>query len=46
MPTRKMWDYMIDLKKEFLPKKGKIYSLFRGEFIWEYNNIRIKKGDE
>ena len=19
-----MWDYMIDLKKEFLPKKGKI----------------------
>ena len=26
-----MWDYIIDLKKEFLPKKGKIYSLSRGE---------------
>ena len=26
-----MWDYMIDLKKKFVPKKEKIYSLSREE---------------
>jgi len=31
MPTRKMWDHEIDLKEEFMPRKGKIYLLFRKE---------------
>ena len=31
MPTRKMWDHAIELKKEFTSKKGKIYLLSREE---------------
>jgi len=31
MPTRKIWDHAIDLKKTFEPQKGKIYSLFKNE---------------
>ena len=31
MPTRKMWDHKIDLKEEFMLRKGKIYLLFRKE---------------
>jgi len=31
MPTKKIWDYVIDLKKGFVPKKGKIYLLSRIE---------------
>jgi len=31
MPTRKAWDYAIDLRKEFVPKKSKIYLLSRIE---------------
>ena len=31
MPIRKMWDYAIKLKEEFVPRKGKIYPLFRKE---------------
>ena len=27
MPMRKIWDHTIDLKKEFMPKKRKIYPL-------------------
>ena len=30
MPTRKVWDHMIDVK-EFVPRKGKIYLLSREE---------------
>ena len=35
MPTRKMWDYMIELKEGFVPRKEKIYPLSREvrEFI-------------
>ena len=31
MPTRKLWDHAIDVKKRFMPKKGKVYPLSREE---------------
>jgi len=31
MPTRKVWDHVIDLREGFVPKKGKIYLLLRIE---------------
>ena len=31
MPMRKVWDHMIDVKKGFVPRKGKVYPLSREE---------------
>ncbi len=31
MPTRKIWDHAIDMKKGFVPRKGKVYLLLREE---------------
>ena len=31
MPTRKIWDHAIDIKKEFIPRKVKMYLLLREE---------------
>ena len=31
MPTRKLWDYAIDIKKGFVSRKGKMYLLSREE---------------
>ena len=31
MSTRKIWDYAIDMKKGFVPRKGKVYLLSREE---------------
>jgi len=31
MPTRKIWDHAIDMKEEFVPRKGKVYLLSREE---------------
>jgi len=31
MPTRKVWDYAIEMKKRFGPRKGKVYLLLREE---------------
>jgi len=31
MPTRKIWDHAIDMKDGFVPRKGKVYLLSRGE---------------
>jgi len=31
MPVQKTWDHAIELKKGFMPKKGKVYSLSREE---------------
>jgi len=31
MLTRKIWDYAIDMREGFVPRKGKVYSLFRKE---------------
>jgi len=38
MPTRKIWDHTIDMKKGFIPKKGKVYPLLREEReeVWEF----------
>jgi len=29
--TKKLWDYTIEVKKGFIPRKGKIYLLLRKE---------------
>jgi len=31
MPTRKLWDHVIDVRKGFMPRKGKVYPLSREE---------------
>ena len=31
IPTKKVWDYTIDVKKVFVPRKGKMYLLSREE---------------
>jgi len=31
MPTRKIWNHAIDLKKMFKPRKGRIYPLSKDE---------------
>ena len=31
MLTRKLWDHTIEMRKEFVLKKGKVYSLLREE---------------
>ena len=31
MPIRKLWDHTIDVKKGFIPQKGKVYPLLREE---------------
>ena len=31
MPTRKIWDHIIKLKEEFVPRKRKMYLLLRKE---------------
>jgi len=45
MPTRKIWDYMINIKKEFVLRKGKVYFLSREEReeIYEFTYKQLKK---
>jgi len=31
MPTRKLWDHTIDMKEEFVLRKGRVYLLSREE---------------
>ena len=31
MPIQKIWDHVIDMKKGFVPRKGKVYPLSRKE---------------
>jgi len=31
MPTRKIWDHAIDMRKGFVPRKRKVYLLLREE---------------
>jgi len=31
MPTQKIWDHVIDIKEEFVLRKGKVYLLSREE---------------
>ena len=46
MLTRKTWDYAIDLKKEFVPKKRKIYLLLKVERkeVEKFIKDQLRKG--
>ena len=46
MPTRKAWDYVIDFREGFVPKKGKIYLLSRveREEVQEFVKDQLRKG--
>jgi len=46
MPTRKVWDHAIDLKKTFKPWKGRIYPLFKNEREEVQNFVKdqLRKG--
>jgi len=46
MPTRKIWDYAIDLKEIFKPRKGKIYLLFKNkrEEVQNFVKDQLRKG--
>jgi len=46
MPIRKLWNYTIDTKKRFVPKKGKMYLLLRKERekICEFISEQLRKG--
>jgi len=46
MPTRKLWDHVIDVKEGFILKKGKIYPLSREEReeVREFVKKQLKKG--
>jgi len=46
MPTRKTWDHTIDLRKGFVPKKGKIYLLLRveREEVQKFVKDQLRKG--
>ena len=42
---KKMWDYAIKLKKEFVPRKGKIYLLSKKEReeVYEFIDEQLRK---
>jgi len=46
MLTKKAWDHAIDLREEFVPKKGKIYPLSRvdREEVQEFVKDQLRKG--
>jgi len=46
MPTQKIWDYAIDMKEGFVPRKGKVYLLSREEReeVHEFIQEQLKKG--
>ena len=46
MPTRKLWDHVIDVKEGFIPRKGKVYSLSREEReeVREFVREQLRKG--
>ena len=46
MPMRKIWDYAIDLREGFVPKKENIYPLLRIERkeVQEFVKDQLKKG--
>ena len=43
---KKVWDYVIDVKKEFIPRKGKVYPLSREEReeVREFVKKQLRKG--
>jgi len=46
MPTRKLWDYAIDVKEGFMLQKGKVYPLSREEReeVREFVKEQLRKG--
>jgi len=46
IPTRKMWDHMIDVKEGFVLRKGKVYLLLREEReeVREFVKEQSRKG--
>ena len=46
MPTRKLWDHVIDVKEGFVPKKRKVYPLSREEReeVKEFVKEQLQKG--
>jgi len=46
VPTRKVWDYAIDMKEGFVPRKGKVYLLSRKEKeeVQEFIKEQLRKG--
>ena len=46
MPTRKIWDHAIDLKKTFKPQKGKIYPLskIKRKEVQNFVEDQLRKG--
>jgi len=46
MPTRKLWDHAIEIKKGSVPKKGKMYPLSREEREEVHKSIleQLRKG--
>jgi len=46
MPTQKIWDHVIDIKKEFVPRKGKVYLLSRKEReeVHKFIQEQLRKG--
>jgi len=46
MPTRKLWDHVIDVKEGFVPRKGKVYPLSREEReeVREFVKKQLRKG--
>jgi len=46
IPTRKIWDHAIDLKKMFKPRKGKIYPLSKNEReeVQNFVENQLRKG--
>ena len=45
MPTRKIWNYTIDMKKGFVLRKGKVYPLSREEReeVHDFINKQLRK---
>jgi len=45
MPIRKLWDYTIDMKEEFMPRKRKMYPLSREkrEEVHEFISEQLRK---
>jgi len=46
IPTRKIWDHAIDLKKMFKPQKGRIYPLSKDEReeVQKFVDDQLRKG--
>ena len=46
MPVRKPWNHAIQLKEEFVPRKGKVYSLSRDkrEEVQAFVEDQLRKG--